>query len=232
MIENRLADLGITGNIGRLSLFREASELILDEARRGIKTVVVVGNDRTVRQVIGAVVTARLTLGVIPLGEPNTLAKLFGIPSGARAVDILGRRSLYTIDVGKVNGRYFLSRMRLPESQCSIVCDGKFTLETKRVGALQIKNLGWIDDEAKSVELSNPQDGYLEAVLEAKEEIGFWRRPVWRRSQFVIKRVVIETTGPAPLAAYVDEEKFAQPRFEVSILPRRLRVIVGRERMV
>lgn len=230
-VENRLADFGITGNIGRLSLFRDAHELIHDEVKRGAKTVVAVGNDGTLKKVLEAVIATRVMLGFIPLAEPCIFAKLFGIPLGVAAVDVLARRTFLTVDVGKVNGRVFLSRLHIPEGRCAISCEGRFRVETRSVGSVQIKNTGWIEGE-EAPEVGNPHDGYLEAVIDAKEERGFFRKPVWRRSQLVIKKAVIEAPGTTPIAAFVDEEKYAQQRFEISILPKRLRIIVGKERMV
>ncbi len=230
-VENRLADFGITGTIGRLSLFRDAHELIHDEVKRGAKTVVAVGNDGTLKKVLEAVIATRVTLGFIPLGEPCTFAKLFGIPIGVAACDVLARRTILTLDVGKVNGRIFLSRLRIPEGMCTISCEGRFRVETRSVGALQIKNIGWIDGE-EAPEIGNPVDGYLEAVIDAEEKQGWFKKPIMRRSQLVIKKAVIEASGTAPIAAFIDEEKYAQQRFEISILPKRLKMIVGKERMV
>ena len=48
-IETRLTDLGISGKIARLALFRDPTELIRDEVRKGAKTIVAVGNDVTFR---------------------------------------------------------------------------------------------------------------------------------------------------------------------------------------
>lgn len=229
-IENRLADFGITGNIGRLSLFRDASELIADEVRRGAKTVVVVGNDATVRKVITAAVTQKVVFGIIPLGEPNIFAKMFGIPQGSAACEVLARRILLTTDVGKVNGRYFLSRIRIPEADVTLRCEGQYAVRSKLKGNVQIKNMGWLDGEKETPELGDPYDGVLEAVIDARGESGFFRRAAIFRSTIPVKTVTIESEQQ--IMAFVDEEKYAQPRLEVSILPHRLRIVAGRDRLV
>ncbi len=51
-LENRLTDLGISGKVIRMALFRHAAENIRDEARRGATTVVVVGKDQTLTRVL------------------------------------------------------------------------------------------------------------------------------------------------------------------------------------
>ncbi|MDP3985163.1 MAG: diacylglycerol kinase family protein [bacterium] len=229
-IETRLADFGITGNIGRLSLFRDAGELIADEVRRGVKTVVVVGNDATVRKVMGAVVANKATLGFIPLGKPNTFARLFGVPYGVAACDVLARRIVVSLDVGKVNGRYFLSRVCIPEAKISIRCDNNYAVHSEFGGKMQVRNIGWVSENKELVELADPRDGMLETVIDARVKRGFFRRSVLKRSTIPMRTLTIESHQP--IQAFVDEEKYAQPRFEISILPQRLRVIAGRERLV
>ncbi len=229
-IENRLADFGITGTIGRLSLFRDAGELVTDEVRRGAKTIVVVGNDSTVRKVVGAVVASRATLGIIPLGPGNTFAKLFGVPSGVEACEVLSRRIVVPLDVGKINGKYFLSRIRIPRADLMLHCEGRYDIHAARDGEVQIKNVGWVDDAPAAPELGDPHDGMLETVIDVREPGGLFHRAVWRRSTIPMRTITIE--GAQPIQAFVDEEKYAHPRLEISILPRRLRVITGRDRMV
>ncbi|MBI4133601.1 hypothetical protein HY478_03230 [Candidatus Uhrbacteria bacterium] len=228
-IENRLADFGITGNIGRLSLFRDAAELVTDEVGRGAKTIVAVGNDATVRKVMDAVIANRVAFGLIPLGAPTTFAKLFGVPVGAGACDVLARRRLLTIDVGRVNGRYFLSSVRIPEGNFTVECDGRFAVHQSRPGEIQIKNVGWINEKEGREELGDPQDGFLEAVIDAPRA-GWLSRARVRRSTIPVRKITIESAKQ--IGALVDEEKYAHERFEIAVLPRRLRVVTGRERMV
>jgi len=230
-IETRLADFGISGNIGRLSLFRDASDLIEDEVRRGAKTIVAVGNDHTIRKILDSVVVARAVLAFIPLGTPNVIAKIFGIPNGVDACDVLAKRTIMTVDMGKVNGRYFLSRLRIPENNVKLVCEGSYMVSSELRSAIQIKNAGWVEESGVS-EISDAQDGMLDAVIDAKERAHLFQKPVLKRTQIPIKKVLIENSGTAPMPAFIDEEEFAQPRFEVCVVKKRLRVVTGRDRLV
>lgn len=229
-IENRLADFGITGNIGRLSLFRDAGELVTDEVKRGAKTIVVVGNDSTVRKVVNAIIATRTTLAIIPIGPGNTFAKLFGIPPGLAACEVLSRRVVMPLDVGKVNGRHFLSRIRFPRTNFSFECEGSYRVQADADGAMEIRNAGWVEEKESISALADPHDGILETVIDVRESMGFMRRALWQRSTIPMRTMTIESTQP--ILAYIDEEKFAQPRFEVSVLPHRLKMVTGKERMV
>src|SRR3989338_2880950 len=81
-IETRLTDLGIGGKICRLSPLRNIKELIADELANGVKTIVVVGNDKTLSEAINFVAQHDVTLGLIPIGPNNSLAGQLGLPAG------------------------------------------------------------------------------------------------------------------------------------------------------
>src|SRR5680860_565172 len=80
-IETRLTDLGIGGKIFRLSPLRNTSELLNDEVRNGIKTIVVVGSDKTITDVVNLAAKLEITLGIIPVGPDNKIAQVLGINS-------------------------------------------------------------------------------------------------------------------------------------------------------
>ena len=64
-IEHRLAELGMSGNIARLALFKRADEFIRHEMRRGITTLVVVGNDQTLMNLLEIIVEVGVPCGFI-----------------------------------------------------------------------------------------------------------------------------------------------------------------------
>ena len=70
---------------------------------------VVMSGDGLIGQIGGALVGARVPLGVIPGGRGNDFARVVGIPTGIpEAVDLIATGSTRSIDVGEVNGRRFL----------------------------------------------------------------------------------------------------------------------------
>lgn len=82
--------------------------------RAGTKLVIVSGGDGTIEEVAGALVGTSATLGIIPIGTRNNLARSLGIPtdSVADAVALLRDGRRLKIDVGYAKGpqtsRYFL----------------------------------------------------------------------------------------------------------------------------
>ncbi|MDP9187932.1 MAG: diacylglycerol kinase family lipid kinase [Actinomycetota bacterium] len=70
---------------------------------------VVLSGDGLVGQIGGALAEKGATVGLIPGGRGNDLARVLGIPDDPRrAVDVLAAGAVREIDVGEINGRRFL----------------------------------------------------------------------------------------------------------------------------
>lgn len=81
------------------------------EARKlKCECVVAVGGDGTIRAVASQLVGTQLSLGVIPAGTLNHFAKDMQIPTDLeQAVEVIAGGRKRKIDVGQVNGVYFLN---------------------------------------------------------------------------------------------------------------------------
>jgi len=100
-----------------IQLARSGAE-ILELARRATKAdrsvVVAAGGDGTINAVASELVGSNKILGVLPLGTLNHLAKDLGMPLDLEsAVDVIAQQTLARIDIGEVNGRYFLNNSGL-----------------------------------------------------------------------------------------------------------------------
>lgn len=224
-IENRLTDLDVAGKVLRLALFRHAEEMIRDEVRRGVSTVIAVGNDETIRKVIDAVADTGVTFGIIPLGGNNTLADLFGIPEGVKACDVLSARIIEEIDLGTINGRRFITGVSCPDFKAELTCDGKFRVFPKRAGELHVRNLVARD---RKEGVSDPRDGYLETVIRVSNRRGFFRRRV---GQSMLPTQNLSIRSEVPISLVADGEEMTGTRFDISIEPHVLKVITGRARL-
>lgn len=220
-IENRLTDLGIAGKISRLALFRRADEMIRDEIRRGVSTIVVVGNDTTVRKVIDVVADNDVVLGIIPIGPNNTLAQMMGIPEGLPACDILSARRVEKIDLGTVNGRRFITCLSMPNFHAEITCEDKFrVMAVARQAELEIRNLA---------DVTNPKDGQFEAVIRAAVKKGIFGKKQLKESVLPLSSMAIRSEKPISL--FVDGEEITSTRFDIGIEPMTLKVIIGKDRV-
>jgi diacylglycerol kinase family enzyme len=81
----------------------------------GLKSFVVAGGDGSVHHVMQALVNTDGVLGVVPVGSVNHLARDLSIPIGdwRAALEIAVHGEIRQIDVGRVNGHYFLNSVML-----------------------------------------------------------------------------------------------------------------------
>lgn len=229
-LETRLASLGLSGRIGRLTLFRNAKELVEDFVRNGVKNVVVVGNDTTLDKVMWFLPELPVTMGYIPLAEPSGIARLLNIPTGLAACDILGARLIETLDVGKLNDRYFLSEVIFENTTASLFVDDTFHLTLMSGGTLEIRNLGRVASLGDT--LADAQDGLLEAVITphgAHIKSRLWTKlKSFTSSQTKVTLKSGQILSTQPMEGHADRYAVSGFRFSVSIEPQKFRVIMGR----
>jgi YegS/Rv2252/BmrU family lipid kinase len=82
----------------------------------GFRTVVAVGGDGTIHEVINGVMRSRyskeVSLGIIPLGGGNDFVRSAGIPLDLQqALTIIKHNHTTDLDVGKLEDRYFINSM-------------------------------------------------------------------------------------------------------------------------
>ena len=80
----------------------------------GLRSFIVAGGDGSVHHVLQALVHTEGVLGVVPVGSVNHLARDLGIPLDWRgAFDVALNGEIRQIDVGIINGTYFLNSVML-----------------------------------------------------------------------------------------------------------------------
>lgn len=85
-----------------------AYEIAQQAVKAGYDIVVAIGGDGTVNETASGLVNSEATLGIIPNGSGNGLARGLGIPiSIRRAAKIVTTGQTRSIDVGQISGRYF-----------------------------------------------------------------------------------------------------------------------------
>lgn len=88
----------------------EAIALARDAAAKGVDTVVAVGGDGTVSEVMRGLFGTNAALGIVPAGTGNDVIKMLGIPKKPLdAMELILDRPARPVDVGKVNDRLFMN---------------------------------------------------------------------------------------------------------------------------
>lgn len=221
--------LGINGRSEKLTLLKSLKELVADAVKNGADTIVAVGNDDTVSKMISIIPSLNVTFGIIPVGQPNSIASILGIPSGVAACDVLSARIIEKIDLGKANDSYFISSLTIPTNKSVIINCGKYNISplasTSHVNVYNINS---------GNHHSNPKDGKLEVVLTSEPTpvgiLGKLKKQYSTDSIFPIKKITI-TCDDKSLSVLADGQTTIKTPVTVEVVPKELKVVVGKDRM-
>lgn len=107
-VRERLAPAGFSVECVRTGYAGHGAELAAEAVREGYYAVIVAGGDGTVNEVASELAGSATTLGILPFGSGNGLARhLYGSIDIDRALEIIGRDTPSACDYGTVNGRPF-----------------------------------------------------------------------------------------------------------------------------
>jgi diacylglycerol kinase family enzyme len=206
--------------------------------RRGVQTIVVVGNDETVAKVVSGIDEAKLTLGFIPIGTPTSIARSLGIPEGAEACDVLSKRVTQKIDLGSVNGHLFLSQVRMSSAKVVIEGEGKYRLTSLVEDCdLIVSNLRLEDSGEAPVAdpggyaVGDPMDGWLDALIAPRRQSFLSKLVRQGGGKTVVPLRRMSITSEEPITVEADGRQFSNNVVSIEIVPDRLKVITGRERV-
>ena len=222
-MEIRLTDLGLNGKIIRLGGIKNIKGTIQNEVRLGAKTIIAVGNNQTINKIIGSIIDTEIygdfqrktLLGIIPIGDDNSIAESFGIKNEEEACNILLARRVEKIDLGLVGKHYFLNQATIASAGTTIEIDN-YSLEITEKGEVQIINLL---SNAKEKIISNPHDGKLELVIRTRKK---------DQTFLTVKKIKISNPEEKLLIDGIVE--VATP-VEIGIMQNKVNVIVGRDRL-
>jgi diacylglycerol kinase (ATP) len=101
---------GINADIAETEYPEHATKLATEAARDGYDVVIACGGDGTVGEVARVLVGSKnTTLGILPLGSANNVARMMHVPFDLEeAARLLRLGEVRNVDVGLCNGEYFL----------------------------------------------------------------------------------------------------------------------------
>jgi diacylglycerol kinase family enzyme len=243
-LENMVTDLGINGHIHKLSILKSLREIVQDEINSGVNTIVTVGNDNTITQIIDVIAKKNVTLGIIPMGPENKIASALGITMD-NAVENLSKRVIQKLDLGKVNDIHFLSSLQITNTNV-IIQSGDYKIEP-RFNNYNIDIYNFILNNNKPVidfspEVFNPLDGRLEAVIYKAGKESFVGRLFNKQkldiSTFLpFKKLKIKKQNnenskeeDKQVKVLIDEQKIIKTPLDIEVVPNGLKVVVGKDR--
>jgi diacylglycerol kinase family enzyme len=236
-IETKITDLGLNGRIIRLGITNSVFDAVENEVRKGAKTIVAVGNDHILSQVLNSmailesqhILNRDLPLGFIPIGNKNNdMPEYLGIGYEENACNILSARRIQKLDLGLANNNFFLSNASISSKNTIISIDDEYSIETSAEGKIMIINLP-IKTELPDNFKSSAIDGVLELYISNKQSkvINFSNKPKLSQSVFKFKKLVLINKNEPVLID--DSIKIPSP-VEISIAKEKINIIVGKDR--
>src|SRR3989339_130225 len=209
--ETKLVDLGIAGRTEKLSLFKNAAELVEQGVKTGAKTLVAVGDDATFLNLIPLAAKHHLTFGFLPVVPNSRFAKILGLPAGTEACVSLSRRITVTCDLGKINDTYFFGSLTvINNNNLSLRCDQMYSVKSNTPeNLIQIMNLGDVFGK------------YLKKFKEKKKNS-------------VIFAKSIEAVSPKDQTSTLVADGICTVNTPctISVVPQALHLIVGKDRLI
>ncbi len=235
IVEKRFVDFGLSGKVIRITPFTNCRSLIEDEMRYGIKTVVIVGSDETIAKVMSRAADLDVIFGIIPLGKKNNqLAESLGIPINEDACNTLAARKIEFVDYGVINGqRFFLTSLHIKNAGLRITCDNTFVIKAEKDNVeLAVSNLLPSSIQNAGSGLLHPQDGKLEVIIRPQISgilSGLLNRRAYSKpSIFPFRRLLISAARPFTMIA--DDRETQESSIEITVAPKKLKIIVGKGR--
>lgn len=104
-----LEAVGISADIAETKYPEHATELARAAVKDNYDIVIACGGDGTVGEVAKGLLKSKATLGILPLGSANNVARMMHVPFDlGEAARLLRLGEIRAVDVGRCNGEYFL----------------------------------------------------------------------------------------------------------------------------
>jgi len=223
-VEAKITKLGLSGKICRLAPLRSLRDIVMQEIRRNPQMIVVAGNDWIVSQVATMVLDSNIPLGIIPVGDNNLIAAGLGIDLN-NAAEVLGQRRMIKVDLGIVNRYIFLRNAKFYSNHAVVRIDNKYNINVHK-SWIEIVNFLPSAEEWQSETKPSPEDGLLYLVVKEKEG-GFLRKKESFQTIIPFEYISIESKEKEVI---LDDATTVNSPKEVSVLKRRLRMVVGKNR--
>ncbi len=256
-LQGLLAQFRISGEMVRVTAIRSIHDLVELAAERGVKTLIACGTDDTFNIMLAYLAGRDFALGFIPLVQDTSLGQILGLDSLETAVKTVAARRLEKIDLAVMGDNYFISQVEFGVASTKVKNMGWFSSMsslTKEVYNLKLRidNSYTMDisclggtvtnsrtKSSSNSTIANPTDGFLDLmVLErlTKMDVLKYKLDIAAGvmenipGTSVIKCRQVEFLEPRGFPLNIAGKTFAKVPAIVSIIPRSLRMIVGKTR--
>jgi len=222
-IETRLTDLGLNGKNCHVGPLKSLTSIVRDELKNNPKTVVAIGNNSTLNQLINSLEGLPVPIGIIPVGANNEISRSFGIKDEDDACNVLSARLIETIDLGVINNQYFISSAKIQNKETVIEINNQYTIEPTGPGNIEIINLNIKGKNNRS----NPRDGLLELYITVSQG-GIITKNI-DKSLIQSNNIIVNNLIHKDFI--IDNSVEIKTPAQIGVAKERLKIIIGRERI-
>lgn len=253
-----LSEYRISGETARVTGLRTITQLVEGAFARGVRTLVAVGTDETLHEVINAIKGRDMTVGFVPLIQTE-LSEILGLPNIEQAAKTIGLRRIAELDMLQVNEQNVISKITFGAGTMSTggglfnfpaiqnlwdlpVFQIKFSADNQNFEGTISAVAGMIVNSRKGEgagAMFNPTDGVLDLLLLPKlnkiSALKYYKQIV--RGEYekipgssVIHARQLELSIPAGLQLKAGDRVIARTPAKIVVLPKALKIIVGRDR--
>lgn len=256
-LQGLLAEFKISGEMARVTSLRGIKELVETASDRGVKTLIACGTDDTFNFMLAYLRGRDFALGFIPMTEDTYLSEILGIDSLLTAVKTVAARRIERMDLATLGDNYFVSQvefgiastkaremgffsslrgMAAVEHSLKIRVDNSYTMDITCLGGTVTNSRA---TSSSNSTIANPTDGLLDLmVLERMNKMDVMKyKPDIAAGVMenipgtsVIKCKQVEFLEPRGFPLTIAGRTFAKVPSIISIIPRQLRMIVGKNR--
>ena len=256
-LQGLLAEFKISGEMARVTSIRTIQDLVETASERGVRTLIACGTDDTFNIMLAYLKGRDFALGFIPLTEDSTLSTILGVTGMHNAVKTIAARRIERVDLATLGDTYFISQAEfgvasskvkeigflsglrgptLNEIKLKIRIDDSYNMDIVCLGGTVTNSR--TTSTANST-IANPTDGYLDLlVLEKISKIDFLKyKPDIAAGVLehipgtsVIKCRQVEFLEPRGFPITIAGRTFAKVPTAITIIPKQLRMIVGKNR--
>jgi len=163
--EEELNRLNLQGKIIYLKNVKNLKETLLEEVNNGAKTIISVGNNLTINNVINVLanISENIPVSLIPIGPNNSIAESMGIFSEKDACFILSSRRIENIMLAKANNKFFIENAFIKNEGSRIYINNSFKISTEKNGNVFFLNIS--PKKYLRKELVNPKDNLINLYI-------------------------------------------------------------------
>ena len=235
-IENSITRLGLNGAISRFDIAQKKLD-IENKLKQGLKTLIVVGDDSTVNEILGVLISLNssinnLVFGIIPIGKNNYIANNLGIENWEQACDTISQRIVKKLDLGIINNKIpFLVNAFLKSYDSSVLIDKQYSIDVPEGCDINILNINSSilgKNILKNLDI-NPQDGVLELIVKEKSDGFFSFNKNSNNTVIYFKKAMVRSNNLSK-DNYLILDNFYKVTLpaEVSVIKQKINFIVGK----